>query len=252
MAQERLSLQGRVTANDAVLPGAFIINKQTGEEVKTGANGTFTIAARAGDRLVVYSNTTEVREFSVGADTFAAQPYELAVEVKAEQLDAVVIEAPTVTSESLGLVPENQKRMTVAERRVHTASTGPLDILLNLMSGKKQMLKRELDTEQKVMAMDGLNGLVNEDEVAAHYGIAPEMVQGFLFYAVEQPRIVGALNEGNEKLVELLLLEAAAKYKELQESQSQTSGAAQQSSDPGLRASDPSNNQQPATNNQKP
>ncbi len=216
MAQQRQTLLGKVMANEAALPGAFIINKQTGEEVKSGQDGGFTVAAKAGDKLVVYSTGTDVREFYINADTFVNMPYVLAVEVKAEQLDEVVIQKPAVTSESLGLVPEGQKTMTVAERRLHAASTGPLDIILNLLSGKKAKLKRELATERKEAAMDNLNGLVNEEEFAARYGIAPEQVQAFLFYVIDQPEIVKAVNQSNEGLLDVLLLETAAKYKELQ------------------------------------
>lgn len=216
MAQQRQSLHGKVEVNEAALPGAFIINKQTGEEVKAGADGTFTLAAKTGDKLIVYSNTTTVREFYITADTFKTMPYIMAVEVKAEQLEEVVIERPVITNEAFGL-PENQRRMTVAERRLHTADSGPVDILLNWINGKKKMLKRELATEQKEAVMEGLNGLVNEDEFATKYNIPAEMVQGFLFYAIDQPNIVDAVNQNNESLLDMLLIETAAKYRALQE-----------------------------------
>jgi hypothetical protein len=244
MAQQRQPLQGKVVVSQAALPGAFIINKQTGTEVKADAQGVFSIEAKNGDRLAVYSNTTNVREFYISAETFKTQPYVMAVEAKAEELEEVVIEAPVVTSESLGLVPENQKRMTVAERRLHTASTGPLDILLNILSGKRKMLERELETERKEAVMENLNGLVNEDEFAALYGIPVENVQAFLFYAVEQPDIVAAVNQGNEELVGMLLMEAARAYISMQSGSLSSQSQLQPSQSQSLPAT---GNRQPAT-----
>jgi hypothetical protein len=229
MAQQRQPLQGKVMASEAALPGAFIINKQTGEEVKTDAAGAFAIAAKAGDKLVVYSTVTDVREFYINADSFTAMPYVVSVDVKATQLDEVVVTGPILKPESFGL-PEDQQKMTVGERRLHTASTGTLDILLNLLSGKKARLKRELETERKEAVMDNLNGLVNEEEFAQRYGIPAEQVQAFLYYAIDQPEIVKAVNQNNESMVDVQMVETAAKYKALQASQPQPSGTVPEAS----------------------
>ncbi len=48
---------------DARVPGVFVINKNSGQEVKTDGQGNFSIPARNGDRLVVHSAFTEDREF---------------------------------------------------------------------------------------------------------------------------------------------------------------------------------------------
>jgi hypothetical protein len=223
LCQERQTLQGKVMVDDAPLSGGFVINKQSGTEVTTDGKGFFSIDAKAGDRLVVYSNKTNVREFLLGQASFVNMPYVLSVEARSEQIEEVVINTPAVTSESLGLVPEGQKQLTVAERRLAAASSGPVDILLNLLSGRKKMLERELATEKKEMAMESLNGLINEDEIAAEYGIPADKVQGFLFYVIETPEMADALKSGNAQRVNLIMIQLAPKYLSLQnESQSAT------------------------------
>ena len=211
-AQERQTLLGKVMVDDAAVADVFVINKQTGTEVKSDAQGTFSIAAKPGDRLVVYSNKINVREFLLGQASFVNMPYVLAVEVKAEQIEEVVVNRPTVTSESLGLVPENQKRLTVAERRLAAANSGPIDILLNLLSGRKKMLERELATEKKELAMEALNGILNEDEIASKYKIPIDQVPAFLFYVIEDPRIIEAVKSGNDARVDLLMIDLAAPF----------------------------------------
>ncbi|MES2484893.1 MAG: hypothetical protein V4581_02950 [Bacteroidota bacterium] len=212
MAQERQTLLGKVMVDDTAVAEVFVINKQTGTEVKTDAQGGFSIAAKPGDRLVVYSNKVNVREFVLGQASFVNMPYVLSVEIKAEQIEEVVVNRQTVTSESLGLVPENQKRLTVAERRLAAADSGPIDILLNLLSGRKKMLERELATEKKELAMEALNGILNEDEIASKYKIPIDQVTAFLFYVIEDPRIIEAVKSGNDARVDLLMIDLATPF----------------------------------------
>jgi len=216
LSQDRQALQGKVMADDATLAGVFVINKQTGTEVKTDAQGLFTIAAKAGDKLVVYSDKVNVREFLLGQVSFASAPYVLAVEMRSFDIEEVVVNKQAITSEGLGLVPVGQKRLTVAERRLAAADSGPVDILINWLTGRKKMLERELVTERKEMAMDNLNGILNEDELAAEYHIPAEQIPAFLFYVIDDKRVTDALAAGNEHLVQLLLLELGPKFLTLQ------------------------------------
>jgi len=79
--QERRALPGRVIlADNTAVPNVFVINKATRTETKTDVAGSFSIPARAGDRLAVYSADTEVREFAISDASFAKVPYVLSVD----------------------------------------------------------------------------------------------------------------------------------------------------------------------------
>jgi hypothetical protein len=240
LSQERKTLQGKVLVDGAALNGAFVINKQAGTEVKTDGQGGFSIAAKPGDKLVVYSDRSKVREFVLGEASFTAVPYELAVDAQAYQLEEVVVETQTVTTESLGLAPKNQRRKTVAERRLDAAESGPLDLLINTLNGKRRLLKRELATERKTMAIDMLNGILNEDEITAQYHIPDEQIAAFIFYAIEEPQMQAALRAKNDALVKMLLIDQAAKYLQLQKELPQPAGTpAPQGSSPELQTPQP-------------
>ena len=221
--QDRKPLQGHVVAGNAVANGVFVINKNTGEEVKTDVKGNFTLPVKLGDALVVYSDRTDVREFSVNAFTFKEVPFVMAVNPRSYELKEVVIEQ-TITSESLGLVPKNQLRRTVAERRLYAAGgevgvglgfTVSLDGIINAISGRIKMLKKALETERKEFAIAEFNGLYTDQEIAAQFNIPQEYIKGFVYYAVDDAECRDALRSNNNELSRLHILRLAPMYVDL-------------------------------------
>lgn len=213
-AQDRLTLAGKVIADGTPAMGVFVINKVTGVEVKTANDGSFSIPAKTGDKLAVYGSNTNVREFAVTANAFTQKPYTLEVDVKATELDEVVVN--DISAARMGLVPKGQKEYTPAERRLKQARSGMgLDQLINILSGRMAMLKQALATERKEALMESIDGLFSDAELE-NLGVGRELARGFLFYAVEDPRLTDAIKSKNESLVKLLLMELAEKYNKLQ------------------------------------
>ena len=219
--QERKPLQGHVIAGEAVANGVYVINKTTGAEVKTDGKGNFTLPVKSGDALVVYSDRTDIREFAVNEFTFKEVPFVMAVNQKSYELNEVVIEQ-TLTSESLGLVPKNQLRRTVAERRLYTAGgmevgvglgfSISLDAIINAITGRIKMLRKALDTERKEFAIAEFNGLYTDTEIRDELHIPEEYIKGFIYYAVEDPDCRQALRSKNDELSKLQILRLAPIY----------------------------------------
>jgi hypothetical protein len=215
--QGRTDFHGLVNAAGAPANGVFIINKTTGAEVKSDAKGVFTIAAKAGDHLVVYSNYTDVREFAVTTAALSQKPYVMEVATKATELNEVVI--TDVNSEKLGLVPKGQKQYTPAERRLKQAKSGMgLELLINALSGRLKMLKQNAQTEHKIALMESLDGLFTDDELAG-FGLPRDTARGFLYYAVEDPRVADAIKDNNPSLLKLILMELSQTYLKLQKNE---------------------------------
>lgn len=217
-AQTRQVFRGRVVSGDAVVSGVFVLNKATGAETRTDANGIFTLDARNGDRVAVFSNTIEIREFDVSAKSFEEQPYQMEVRVKATELNEVVI--TDINSEKLGLVPKGQKQYTPAERKLLTAGSAKmnpmgLDPLINAISGRTKMLKKALETENKEILAQKINDFFTDDDLKA-LGLPQETARGFIFYIVENPRVGDAIKNNNPSLLKLLLMELSQDYLKLQ------------------------------------
>ena len=211
VSQERKSFLGKVVSGEMVIEDVFVINKGTGEETKTNSKGEFLILAKNGDKLVVYGTKTDVREFAINDLSFKEQPYVVSVEIKGYELQEVVVEGSTVTSESLGLVPKGQKQYTPAERKLYTATEGT-DAIFNAISGRTKMLKKAADTERKEGLIEVLNGLFTDTELTEQFNIPADNVRAFIFYAAEDGGIAKAIKGNNESLVKLLMIDLAKKY----------------------------------------
>ncbi|MXN91244.1 hypothetical protein GR160_08380 [Flavobacterium sp. Sd200] len=209
--QERKPLQGLVIAGGAPIQNVFVINKATGTEVKTNNTGNFSIDVKEGDRLAVYNANIDAREFVINAQSFKEVPYVLEVNPKSTELNEVVVQGTTVTSESLGIVPKDQKRFTVAERREFTANDG-IDALFNKISGRSKMLKKATETEKKETVIENLNGLYTDPEITEQFEIPAEKVRDFIFYAAEDEKLTAAVKDNNTSLIKLLLIDLAKNY----------------------------------------
>lgn len=207
-SQERL--YGKVVSNNEAVPGVFVINKRTGAEAKSDNKGLFNLEVKIGDELAVYSAKIVTRNFTVNKEWFDDNPFIISVDQQMYELEEVVIDHQ-VTSESLGLVPKGQKQYTPAERRLYTATTGLLDPLINLITGRTKMLKKALETEKKEMLIQEVNGMFSEAEIQ-QLNIPEEYVKGFVFFIVEDNDFAAAVRNGDEGLVKYHMTELAKKY----------------------------------------
>lgn len=223
-SQERQTIPGKVMSGDNGVAGVFVINKTAGTEVKTDYKGNFDLTAKIGDKIIVYSTRTIVREFTLNADSFKASPYVISVNYKATEIDEVVINKyNNVDAESLGIVPKGQKRRTVAERRLYTAGTFTLgtavalDPIINAITGRTKMLKKTLETEKKEGSIGILQGLYTNDEITTNYNIPQEQVGGFIYYLAENKEFAAALKSKNKTYLDFLMAELSKKYLKLQQ-----------------------------------
>ena len=101
----------------------------------------------------------------------------------------------------LGIVPANQRTYTPAERKLAAAGDfkwySPLliplggmsvDGLINSISGRTSMLKKELVVERKEMLQTKTSDYFDRKYFVETLNIPDEYVDGFLFYIVENEK----------------------------------------------------------------
>jgi hypothetical protein len=66
-----------------------------------------------------------------------------------ELKEVVVNDNAGINAENLGIVPHGQKTYTPAERKLYTAKSTSVDKLINAMSGRTSMLKKEMKSREK-------------------------------------------------------------------------------------------------------
>lgn len=219
-------IKGQVSSNGIPLEGINITNSSTKIMVVSDSYGAFSILAKEGDILnftaVNYEDLRKyikVQEFKMGTIIVDLTP-------KSIELDEVIInEHSGITAENMGIIPRNQVKLTTAERRLQTAGdfkpimllgllggSMPVDPLLNAISGRTKMLKKELAVEKKEFLIAKLERLFEDKYYIETLKIPEEYIKGFQYYCVEDQDFVRSLNEKNKTMSMFLIVGLASTF----------------------------------------
>jgi hypothetical protein len=212
-------------------PESFnVINLRTEQAVITDNKGCFSISAIVGDILMISAMRFTGARVILTADDFEQEILAVQMEPIMNQLNEVVIRRyDNINAVSLGIIPANQRFYTVAERKLKTATgldakvtAGSMaggsisaDPLLNLISGRTALLKKELIVEKKEMYRSMLDNIFDENHYVNKLNIPLDYVTGFQYYAVENEQFTKNLSSGNLISTEFLLAQLATKYNEI-------------------------------------
>lgn len=214
-------INGKVTADYSDLEGIYIINLHSEKATVTERGGYFSITASVGDTLVFSSVQFKALKVSLKEQDFAKELLFVKMETLVRLLDEVKInEYKNINAVSLGIIPANIKRYTPAERKLYTATSGggilPIDPVLNWISGRTAMLKKEVAVEKKEFLLDKILDLFGEKYFTETLKIPEEYIKGFQYYVVEDLKFAEAIKAKNKTMATFIMNELAVKYKELQ------------------------------------
>src|SRR5690606_31292716 len=149
-------IKGKIKIETPEVSEILVVNLTSESESKTDGFGRFSINAEIGDLLIVAAPHIHRKRYIVQENDFKKE-IEIEVEALPVEIETIEITRSNITSESLGLVPKGQKRYTPAERRLKTATDMEImvgfgfafsfDPILNALSGRTKMLKKELEIE---------------------------------------------------------------------------------------------------------
>lgn len=229
-------LKGQINGYVSNLEGIYVINVQSEQSVLTNENGDFSIKANVGDVLVFSGMQFKRKEVLLCAEDFDNKSFTVHLTALVNQLNEVVIRNyNSINAVSLGIISSNQKKYTPAERKLKAASSldpsasgggmaggsVAFDPLINLISGRTAMLKKELEVEKKEGYMLLLEKMFAETHFISTLNIPLDYVKGFKFYVVDNPKFTKILEMKNKTTIEFLLAELAQKYKEILASENQ-------------------------------
>jgi hypothetical protein len=221
---------GKVNADMTNLEGIYVINLKTENAAITDREGYFAIKAVVGDTLLLssvqFKSTKKVLTPEDAKNTlFFVKMKPIMNELK----EVIVRRYPNISAEAMGIIPYGQKKYTPAERKYYTAtdlnahaSIGGLsggsisaDPLLNFLSGRTAMLKKELEVEKKETFIVQLESLFDQHHYVNILHIPSIYVKGFQYFAVENPKFTRVLETKNRTSIEFLLGELATQYLEI-------------------------------------
>lgn len=208
-------LKGKVVANSKDLLGINVQNLSSKREVSSSDDGFFSITAIPGDTLLFTAVQMKSKKIIIEKEDFDYLPFIVRMELKVTQLKEVLIEN-NVNAVSLGIVPKGMKTYTPAERRYYTATTGSglvsVDAILNAISGRTNMIKKEIVVERNQKVQNRLGNMYDEAFFINELNIPQDYVEGFIVYAGENKRIAAAVKDKNKTLTTFLLGEIATEY----------------------------------------
>jgi hypothetical protein len=207
-----VACHGKVNAEMNDLEGIYVINLNTENATITDSKGFFIINAKVGDSLLLSSVQLKSVKKAISSQDLN-NLFFVTMRPIMNELKEVVVKRPSISAESLGIIPYGQKKYTPAERKIVTATSGfGIDPILNLFSGRTAMLKKELEVEKKEGYLVQLENLFDNNHYVNTLHIPAEYVKGFLYFAVENPKFTRVLKTKNRTSIEFLMSELATQY----------------------------------------
>ncbi|MES2748099.1 MAG: hypothetical protein V4648_06955 [Bacteroidota bacterium] len=222
-------MKGKVVANSADLEGIYIVNLKSDLSTLTESGGYFSIPAKEGDTLMFSAVQFKALKVVVRKDDVESSVFFVKMEVLLRQLDEVTInEYKNINAVSLRILSKPAKKYTPAERKLRTAEElhwySPLlipvggmsvDGLINSISGRTAMLKKELAIERKEFLFKKITDQFKEEYFTETLKIPAEYVKGFQYYLIENKEFETALNDKNITMATFIMNRLATEYLQL-------------------------------------
>ncbi|MDQ8011557.1 MAG: carboxypeptidase-like regulatory domain-containing protein [Flavobacterium nitrogenifigens] len=206
-------MTGKVQEQSTSVEGVNIINNATQAATVSDSDGSFSIAVREGDVLVFSAVNLDPVKHRITSEDITTGFLVVKMTAKEVELKEVVVnENANITAENLGIIPYGQKKYTPAERKVYTATSTSIDKLLNKISGRTAMLKKEVNVEKKEALFRKLEYLFEENYYTNRLKIPVDDIKGFQLFCVDDTEFAVSLNTKNKTMSMFLITDLARKY----------------------------------------
>jgi hypothetical protein len=202
-------LHGKIVADSTSVVGIDVVNLGNEKVTVTNNKGEFSILAKADDILVFSSMTLEMKRMLVDEDDLKSDTITIYMTPKINELNEVIVKKNA--AEGTSIIP-GQKHYTPAERKLYTATSGLLDAPLNWLSGRTEMLKKEIVVERKERMLNKI-GVLYEDKYYIQTLKVPEIyIDDFQRYLIEDKEFAAALKVKNRTMMLFLISKLAVNY----------------------------------------
>lgn len=209
-------IRGQITADSVAVDRISVLNVSSQKSTTSDADGFFTIAVKEGDVLLFSAVNLETLYRKISKQDFLETLLKVTMVPKSIVLKEVVVNESVITAESAGIIPYGQKKYTAAERKLYTATSGGgIDGLLNTISGRKAMLKKEIVIERKERLLARIDVLFEDKYYTENLKIPVDYIKGFQYYCIDDSSFAAAVQSKNKTLIMYLIVPLAEKYNEI-------------------------------------
>ena len=96
--------------------------------------------------------------------------------------------------------------------------SGMIAPLINLISGRTESLKKQLQVERNEKNLAKVSYLYEDDYYTKNLKINPDLIKAFQFFVVDDKKLVGYLKSKNKSLIKFRMVELAQEFNKLQKS----------------------------------
>ena len=212
-------IKGKIEVEAASAEGVHVLNLVTEKSTVSDINGNFSISAKEDDLLVFSAIHLEYARKSISKKEYEAGYVIVKLQEKVTELEEVVVtEYTKINAKDLGIINYTPKKYTPAERKLYTATSGggiiPIDPILNWISGRTKMLKKEIQVEKRELLRERLETYYEDVFFMESLKISELYLEGFKYYVVEDQDLAKALNQKNKTKATFVLSKLAADFNE--------------------------------------
>lgn len=196
-------LRGRVVSGDKGIPDVHVMNTSSNRATITDSQGNFVISGRLYDtilfsavqfkkKVLVISEKmlqssqliVPLEEFVNELDEVILRPYDLSGDLTRDM--GQIKTGQIVTASTLGLPNAYVEPISMAERKLHEATTGsvgiPLNPILNGISGRTKYLKKVLANERKYARTGRVRNFYADSLFVKELRIPAAKIDDFMYY----------------------------------------------------------------------
>lgn len=224
-------LKGKVVSQSNNLEGIHVINQSKDLGITTDRGGYFSIKVAVSDTVIFSAVHLKGYLHIVSEEDKLKDLLFVPMEALLTELEEITLtKYQNITPEALGIIPKGMKKFTPAERKLASAGDfrwySPLlipiggmsvDGMLNAISGRTAMLKKELEVERKETLLEKIKLSYDKDFMMERLKIPEDYVDGFYYYILDDVEFLRPFKAKNKTMTEFALSKLVSSYMELKE-----------------------------------
>jgi hypothetical protein len=227
-------LEGRVSSQDGDVAATHVLNISAQKAAITDIDGFFKVLAGLHDTIVFSAVQFQRKEIVVTKDMLASKSLYITLDPVLNALNEVVVMPynlsgalgrdmnrmevdPPLTAASLGLPNAFVKKMSQAERKAFSASSGgPLLSALNALTGETKRLRLISEREAKYTRTEFIRRAYHDSLYVKQLKIPVEKINDFMYFC-EIDTAFAAINSKDKLSVWEYMLQKSVAYRETNE-----------------------------------
>lgn len=218
---QRQQLEGNINAADDIdVEGVNIFNVSTNKGTVTDANGRFLISVKEKDTLSISAIHIQTTTLIIGAEQMTNKKIIIHLNEKMNELGTVTLRKPltgyigsdakiipiqeTITATSMGLPNADKPKLTKTQRQLYAANSGPVDAVVNMISGRTKMLKKRLEFNKTAALTLTLLDKFPETYFTDELNIEKLKIYSFIFFCEADPDYQKTIKQSTIEILDFL------------------------------------------------